>query len=268
MTNPRAAFVGSIPQNYHRYLGPMVFQPFAEDLAARMPVAPGARVLEIACGTGILTEQLLRRLAGGGAVVATDLNDAMFAHARPRLPADGLIWRQADGAHLPFPDGAFDAAACQFGLMFFRDKPAGIREASRVLKPGGWYGFNVWDAIDRNPIQRITHETVAKFFPKDPPQFYLVPCSLSNPAPIRTWLEWAGFVDVNVETVDKVGTTTSWDDAARGLIDGNPISTEIMTRRPAMLPEIRAAVAKNLAAALRDPRRCPLRAHVFTARRP
>jgi SAM-dependent methyltransferase len=86
-----AAFVGTIPVNYDRYLGPLLFVPYADDLAARLPVAPGTRVLEVACGTGIVTERLVRRLAGQGTLVATDLNDAMIAHARSRIPADPAL---------------------------------------------------------------------------------------------------------------------------------------------------------------------------------
>src|SRR5262245_54795147 len=163
---PHAAFVGSIPANYDRYLGPLLFHGYADDLAARLPVSPGMRVLEVACGTGILTERLVRRLGGRGTVVATDLNEAMIAHAQRRIPAcPGLEWRQADGMRLPFPDGSFDAVVCQFGLMFFPDKSTGVREAYRVLRPGGTYLFNVWDRIERNVVTRIAHETIATFFP-------------------------------------------------------------------------------------------------------
>jgi ubiquinone/menaquinone biosynthesis C-methylase UbiE len=170
VTNPNAPFVGTIPQHYDQSLGPLFFQPYADDLVARVPVTPGMRVLETACGTGIVTERLLRRLAGHGTIVATDLNEAMFAYARRRgVDGPGLAWRQADAATLPFDDAAFDVVVSQFGLMFFPDKVAGIREAYRVLKPGGWYLFNVWDALAHNAVARITHETVASFFPENPP---------------------------------------------------------------------------------------------------
>jgi len=172
-----AAFVGEIPGNYDRYLGPIFFQGYADDLASRLPVKPGMRVLETACGTGIVTRRLLDRMRGHGSLVATDLNDAMIAHGRATIAAEpGLVeWQPADATNLPFPDGSFDAVVCQFGLMFFPNKAAGVREAFRVLKPGGRYLFNVWDAIVHNPVARIAHETVAAFFPADPPGFYKVP---------------------------------------------------------------------------------------------
>ena len=265
MNDSNVSFTGSIPENYDKYLGPMLLHAFADDLASRVPAAPGVRVLEIACGTGIVTERLLRRLAGRGTVVATDLSEAMFASAAQRIRDPNVTWRQADGTKLPFPEGAFDAVVCQFGLMFFPDKVAGVREAYRVLAPGGRYCFNVWDAIERNPVQRIAHETLGGFFPTNPPQFYNIPFSLRDTGQIRDWLERAGFTDIDIETVAKVGSGPSARNAAIGLIEGNPVYTDIMKRRPDALREIETAVANKIAAELGDPVRAPLRAHVFCA---
>jgi ubiquinone/menaquinone biosynthesis C-methylase UbiE len=270
MAERHAAFVGSIPPNYDRYLGPIFFHHYADDLAARLPVSPGIRVLEVACGTGILTERLVRRLGGQGTVIATDLNEAMIAHAQARIPASPRFeWRQADGASLPFPDRSFDAVVCQFGLMFFPDKAAGVREAFRVLASGGTYLFNVWDALEKNAIARIAHETISTFFPGDPPQFYTVPFSLHDTAAVRDLLDVAGFAEVQCVAVEKIGQSPSAADAATGLVDGNPVFGTIMERRPEALPDIKAAVARNIAAALGDrPVRCHLRAHVFSGVRP
>ena len=270
MADPNAAFVGSIPYAYDAYLGPLLFHEFADDLAACVPVAPGARVLETACGTGILTGRLLKRLGGQGAIVATDLNEAMFAHAQRRgVAGPGLEWRQADGTNLPFDDASFDAVVCQFGLMFFPDKAAGVREAFRVLKPGGRYLFNVWDGMDANPIPKIVFEASVQYFPESPPQFMRVPFSLHDPEPIRAWLTDAGFQNIEWRTLSKVGASPSAAEAAIGLVEGSPLYTEIMNRRPEALADIKATVAAHIAAGFGDhPVRCPLRAHVFSAQRP
>ncbi len=227
-------------------------------------------MLEVACGTGIVTRRLQARLAGRGSIVATDLNEAMFAHARQRLPTAGdPTYRTADGTSLPFESRSFDAVICQFGMMFFPDKADGAREAFRVLTPGGTYLFNVWDSLAHNPAPRIAHETVARFFPADPPTFYSVPFSYHDPEVIETLLRGVGFGDIAVERVAREGANPSAADAATGLIEGNPIYGEIMQRKPEALGEIKAAVAAALARELGEgPLRAPLHAFVATARRP
>jgi ubiquinone/menaquinone biosynthesis C-methylase UbiE len=270
MADITVAFTGKIPENYDRYLASLLFDPYAEDLVARVPVHDDVRILEVACGTGIVTRRLVDKLAGRGSIVATDLNEAMFAHARKGLPRRGdATWRHADGTSLPFETRSFDVVVCQFGVMFFPDKAAGAREAFRVLKPGGVYLFSVWDTLDENPVPRLTHETIAGFFPSDPPKFYTVPFSFHDVNAIEALLRDAGFEAVRCERVAKEGKSASAAEAALGLIEGNPVCAEIMQRRPEALGDIKAAVAARLARELGDqPLRTPLRAVVVTGRRP
>jgi ubiquinone/menaquinone biosynthesis C-methylase UbiE len=265
-----AAFVGTIPPIYDRHLGPLFFQPYADDLAARLVPTPDMRVLEVACGTGLVTRRLLERLGGSGSILATDLNEPMLAYGRSQIPgAPGLQWRQADAMALPVPDRAFDAVVCGFGLLLFPDKAAAIRETFRVLRPGGTYLFNAWGPLADNPAPRIAHETVATFFPSDPPQFYTVPFSCHDPAEICRWLADAGFTDVTWTSLPKTGSSPSAAEAAIGLIEGNPIGPAIVERRADAVAEIERAVAARIAVEVGDhPVRVPLRAVVFSARRP
>ena len=270
MADRDAAFVGSIPENYDRYLGPMFFHDYADDMAGRLEVRSGMRVLETACGTGIVTRRLVARLAGQGRLVATDLNEPMLAYAATMMPpSERLEWQQADATKLPFDDRSFDAVICQFGLMFFPDKAAGVREAFRVLRPGGCFLVSVWDRIEDNPVPRITHETLTTFFPADPPQFYTVPFSLHDPTIVERLLADARFADIRWERLDRVGVSPAAADVVVGLIEGNPIYLAIMERLPAAVEDIKAAVVRNLAATLGDhPLRAPLRTIFFSARRP
>src|SRR4051794_14861952 len=124
MDNKNAQFAGSIPAAYDRYLGPMFFQPYAEDIAARLNVGPNSSVLELACGTGIVTRVLRDRLPATARLIATDLNEGMMQIAAEKFTQSNVVeWKQADATRLPFDDGSFDTVVCQFGLMFFPDKP-------------------------------------------------------------------------------------------------------------------------------------------------
>src|SRR5438105_936996 len=164
-------FAGSIPEIYDRYLGPALFDPYAEDLARRLADLSSGALLETAAGTGRVTRALARVLPDAGSIVATDLNQAMLDFAAAQPGAARISWQQADAAALPFEDARFDAVVCQFGVMFFPDKPGGYREAARVLKPGGRFLFNIWDRIEANIFAQVTTEALIAIFPDDPPLF-------------------------------------------------------------------------------------------------
>jgi len=242
------AFTGAIPRFYDRHLGPVIFAPCAQDLVARLRPSPRMRVLEVACGTGIVTAKLCARLPADGRLVATDLNQAMLDHGKSALPADPrLEWRVADAGQLPFPDAAFDAWLCQFGVMFFPDKLAALREARRVLAPGGRLLFNVWCDFGQNAFARIAHETIAGFFPADPPKFYLTPFGWSDERVIADTLVAAGFRAPVIDKIELAATSVAADDFALGLVHGNPIALTIAERMPGAHDRITAAVAAALA---------------------
>src|SRR2546423_1123054 len=120
MSDKDAAFVGSIPENYDRYLGPMLFAPYALDFAQRLNLPENSCLLELACGTGIVTQRLREALPNSVKITATDLNLAMLDYARHQfVEEENLEWQQADAINLPFADNTFHTVACQFGWMFF-----------------------------------------------------------------------------------------------------------------------------------------------------
>jgi len=249
MRDKNAVFDGSIPENYDRFLGPFIFEPYAKNLVDRLELKADANVLEIACGTGIVTRRLAQRLPRGARLTATDLNEPMLAYARGRNPGlAGVDWRTADAAALPFPDGTFDAVVCQFGLMFVPDKAAAAREVRRVLHPGGTFLFNVWGRIEENPWAAMAHETVAQFFPENPPDYYAVPFGYHDTGEIRLLLESAGFGEARLEWVELEAESPSARDLATGIIQGNPILHAIRERGRLEVIRVQAAVEEGLRA--------------------
>jgi ubiquinone/menaquinone biosynthesis C-methylase UbiE len=261
-----ARFQGSIPQLYDRYLGPVIFEAYAADLARRLAAASPRSLLEVACGSGIATARL-RAALPDCAILATDLNDAMIAYARskPDMPAN-VDWRTADAAQLPFDAAAFDAIACQFGYMFVPDKAKAFSEARRVLSRGGLLAFNLWDSLRENPFAALANATIDARFPGSPPDFYSTPMGFHDAARVRAMLETAGFASIAIERVKLPVQSASAQEFAVGLVKGNPVALAIKERGGA-IDDIVADVAAVLKRAGGDaPFRSTMQALVVTAR--
>src|SRR6187549_1702688 len=217
-------FSGSVPDLYDRFMGPMLFEPYAREMAGRFAGFEGA-ILETAAGTGRVTRALADATGPGAAIMATDFSDQMLAQAMKLVSSPKVSWREADATALPFQDAAFDAVVCQFGVMFFPDKAAGYGEARRVLKPGGRFVFSVWDDIEANDLSWIVGETVAALFPDNPAEFLQRgPFGYHDEAVIREGLARAGFGDVVVERVVLETPAASASDAATAIVRGTPLS--------------------------------------------
>jgi ubiquinone/menaquinone biosynthesis C-methylase UbiE len=225
-------FAGSIPENYDRHMVPLIFGPYAADLAQRAASFSPTSVLEIAAGTGVVTRALLSELSPGASYTVTDLNQPMLDYAASRQAPDSRItWRQADAMALPFEDAAFDLVCCQFGAMFFPDRPAAYREAKRVLKPGGRFLFNVWDRIEDNVFADDVTNTLAEIFPNDPPRFLArTPHGYHDTALIRSDLAAAGFSRVSIETRAETSRASSPRVPAVAYCQGTLLRTEIQAR--------------------------------------
>lgn len=231
MDSVHRSFSGSIPEYYDRYLVPLYFTPFAQDLAERLRVGPEMRVLELACGTGIVTQALAAKLSGGGSIVATDLSDAMIDIARKKIPDDRRVsWKQADATNLPFGDGTFDTVVCQFGWMFFPDRARAMSEAARVLRKGGLLLFNTWDSLAVNVIPAEAYAGVRACFLSNPPTFYDIPYGMFDPAEHEKLAVDAGFSEVKVEKVQYRGAALNPFEIATGVIRGGPFALEIEQR--------------------------------------
>jgi SAM-dependent methyltransferase len=273
-----AAFVGSVPENYHRYLGPLLFEPYARDLARRVRVREGGRILETACGTGIVTRRLAEAIPPGATLVATDLNEAMIQIARRHVesaagrPRSGtqspqrVTFRVADAQELPFADGSFDALVCQFGVMFFPDKPRGMREARRVLARSGRFYFSVWDSLERNPMALTLHQTLEQLFPTDTPDFLRTPFGWNDRAEIERVLRGAGFDKISISEVALMSESPTPMEVARGFTEGNPLGAQLQERGVTDFGPVQRAIATALGEKYgHAPCRAERRALVFEA---
>lgn len=266
MVDQTPAFAGAIPAQYDSKLGPMFFEPYARDLAERLP-ASATRVLEIAAGTGVVAVALLARLGPAASLTVTDLQQDMLDLAANKLQHDPRVAiRQADALSLPFVDHQFDVVACQFGVMFFADPLAGLKEVRRVLTPDGVFLMSTWASLADNPIARIVHEEVARALPDAPPPFLTVPFGMHDGEAVTTLLHEAGFSYVQSSQVELTGESPSAHAAAMGLLCGSPMFTQLQERGMADPRVLIEAVSGRLA---REggfaPMRLPMRALVFTA---
>ena len=225
-----ARFHGSVPGYYDRYLGPFLFDAYADALAARLPRRDGLRVLEVACGTGRVTGRLVSALPPKGTLVATDLNEAMIDVARGKVTDAGVTWRTADAAALPFEDASFDAVVCGFGLMFVPDKAKALSEARRVLVQGGTLLATVWAFLTDNPAIHAMHGKLLAMFPENPPKFLETPYGFGDPDYWKDGLAGSAFTYVTVDRIHHAGVAPSAEDVATGFIKGTPLFPALAER--------------------------------------
>ena len=234
------AFSGSIPKIYETYLVPLIFEPYAADLATRvaerlaLSAVEGSpsRILEIATGTGVVARAMVGALPRSVEIIATDLNPAMLEQAAAHTLPRPVAFQQADAMELPFDDQAFDLVVCQFGVMFFPDKPKALSEARRVLRPGGTLIFSVWDRIEENEVAAAIQAALGAFFPDDPPMFLQrSPYGYFDQAAIAADVAAGGFAKTpEIVTVPARSRATNATNAAVGYCHGSPLRAEIEAR--------------------------------------
>ena len=268
--NDDKVFAGSIPQLYDTHLVPLIFEPYAADLVKRLSPRPLARVLEIAAGTGVVTRALASALPESVSIVASDLNQGMLDRAAAVGTRRAVEWRQADAARLPFTDGAFDAVVCQFGVMFFPDKPGAFSEARRVLRPGGVFVFSVWDRIGENEFADAVTRALEAVFPDDPPRFLArTPHGYHDRRVIGRDLAAGGFnAPPRIDTVAARSRATSPRIPAVAYCQGTPLRSEIESRGASRLGGATDVAAEAIAERFgRGAVEGKIQAHVVTIER-
>jgi SAM-dependent methyltransferase len=263
-------FSGSIARLYEAYLVPLIFEPYAADLVNRLASRSLTRVLEIAAGTGVVTRALASVLPEAVSIVATDLNQPMLDHAAALGTKRPVEWRQADAMRLPFQDEAFDAVVCQFGVMFFPERPRAFSEVRRVLRSRGVFMFNTWDRIEENEIADTVTTALESVFPEDPPRFLArIPHGYWDPVTITRDLADGGLTGApRITTVAARSRAESARVPAIAYCQGTPLRNEIEARNAALLGEATEvateAVAQRFGRGAVDAR---IQAHVVAVER-
>ncbi|MEX2029563.1 MAG: class I SAM-dependent methyltransferase [Anaerolineales bacterium] len=242
-------FAGSVPELYDTHLVPLIFEPYAADLAARIALRPMERVLEIAAGTGVLTRAMASALPEAVSILATDLSQPMIDYAKAAGTKRPVEWRKADAMELPFEGGMFDAVLCHFGVMFFPDKSRAYAEVLRVLRPGGLFSFNVWDRIEENEFADTVTTALETLFSADPPRFLArIPHGYHDHETIQRDLARGGWTALpNITTLAARSRAHSFTIPAIAYCQGTPLRNEIMALDRSALGEATHVAAEAIA---------------------
>ena len=231
---------------YERYLVPAIFDPFARSLVALAAPAPGERVLDLACGTGVVARHAAPRVAPGGHVAGVDVNPGMLAVAAAAVP--GVAWHCADAAALPFADGTFDVALCEQALMFLPDRAAALRELRRVTAPGGRVAVSVWRGLEHNWFYEAFAAALERHVGAEAGAMMRSPFPDWDAEELRGALAAAGFHDVRLRLEIGVEEWPSASELVRREAASSPLAGPI----GALSAPVREALVADLAHVLRD----------------
>ena len=238
------------------------------DLAA---LQPGERVLDMACGTGIIARLAAQQVETNGAVAGADVNDGMLNVARSQPQSEGgpqIAWELCDASSLSFPDASFDVALCQYGLEFFADRPAGLRELLRVLTPNGRLLVRVWRALERQPFYLALMEALDRHVRVGAGDLIQAAFKLPSADDLRRLATDAGFRDVHVRLTTTPLRFPSLEDYVLGYLSATPIASDIV----AITDDVRSALTQDVATALQyfiddGGMAVPTESHVLMARK-
>lgn len=244
----RWQLAGNAPETYERHLVPAIFGPWAPVLVELGRLQSGERVLDVACGTGVVARVAAKHVGSRGKVVGLDINPAMLAIARSLPPAPGAVveWREASADAMPFPDAAFDVEFCQLGLQYFPDRPAALREMRRVLVGRGRLVLMVWRPIQFSPGFAMLADALEHRVSTDAAAVMRAPFSLGDAETLRALIEGGDFHSVTIRPA--VGTVQfpSPEDFVRHQVAGSPLAGHVAKvdekARTALLSEVNEAL--------------------------
>lgn len=238
---------------YERYLVPNLFAPWAATLVEQAALQPGQRVLDVACGTGAVTQLVAQQVGPTGQVVGLDLTPGMLAIARTRPAATtaSIEWQEGSAEALPFPDASFDVVLCQQGVQFFPNRVAALREMRRVLVPGGKLRLSVWRAMQYNLFFTTLTAAIARHVSAEVAAASGGPFLLGDAEELRSLVTEAGFSDVYIRIAMRLVRWPQADESILASIHlfrllatpaGNPVEALDEATNTALLRDVRAAL--------------------------
>jgi ubiquinone/menaquinone biosynthesis C-methylase UbiE len=264
---------GNAAEIYEHALVPAVFAPWAPLVVALADPRPGERVLDIACGTGVVARLVAQRVGSTGNVTGLDLNPGMLAVAASVTASDlptsaPITWREASATNMPLADGAFDVVYCQLGLQFFPDRPAALREMYRVLVSGGRLGLMVWQDIQHSPGFSALAAALARHVSTEAGGIMRAPFALADDEQLHALVAAEGFRDITIESVAGTVRFPSVLRFVQDYVRGSPLSGHVAkvsdeTRR-ALVSEVGNALTSYVAG---DRLKFPIKAHLASARK-
>jgi len=260
---------GSAPEIYERELVPAVFGPWAPILIELVDPKPGDRVIDIACGTGIVAGLAAAKVGPTGIVAGVDLNPGMLSVARTLRSSDdaaSVRWQEASADRLPFPDGSFDIAYCQLGLQFFADRPAALREMRRVLSSTGQLALMVWCSIRESPGFEAFAEILERNVSPAAATIMRAPFTLANAEELRRLVAAADFRDIKVHQRGGTVRFPSVERFVLSYIAGSPLAGLVAQASDVAREELTAATELALAKYVSSRGVAfPISAHLLTA---
>jgi ubiquinone/menaquinone biosynthesis C-methylase UbiE len=264
---------GNAAETYEHALVPAVFAPWAPLVVALADPRPGDRVLDIACGTGVVTRLAAQLVGRTGKVTGLDLNPGMLAFAASLTASDPptnapITWREASATNMPLPDAAYDIAYCQLGLQFFPDRPTAMREMYRVLVSGGRLGLMVWQGIQYTPGFGALAAALARHVSSEAAGIMRAPFALAEAEQLRALVAAGGFRDITIQSV--VGTVRfpSVSRFVQDYVRGSPLSGHVAKvsdeSRAALVSEVGDALTSYVAG---DGLTFPIKAHLASAKK-
>lgn len=224
MVNTEWQLSGNMAERYEEHLVPVIFAPWAKDLLARSSLNTGDRLLDLACGTGIVSRLAAKN---GISAIGGDINSGMLTVATERAVGSEISFQIADAQDLPFEDESFDAVICQQGLQFFPDKAAALSECLRVLKPGGQAIFCTARGLDENPLMQAQVTAFGRCLGEDSTGAIRAVCDFFDPVELRSVFEAVGFVQIEVKKVVLDLVAGDGADFVGGLMKATPVADRI-----------------------------------------